>query len=152
MFKFRLYSLKIGYFELADDYDVTMTSYTRCWYLFWYKWKEKTLSYTMVPIRCITRTYMVHLQQMCLSPQPDTQSQQLLVDQSVSGSSYLGLHTYKNLIKVVKDQLAGREQMGSCTILLQIGPSYVQPGPYHIDWLIKSSRATTIFCILFSIK
>ena len=35
-------SLEIGYFELGDDYDVTVTSYLGCWYLFWYVWKEKT--------------------------------------------------------------------------------------------------------------
>ena len=46
-------SLKIGYFELGHDYDVTVTSCLRCWYLFWYVWKEETPSYTMVPIRCI---------------------------------------------------------------------------------------------------
>ena len=46
-------SLKIGYFELGHDYDVTVTSYLGCWYLFWYVWKEETPSYTMVPIRCI---------------------------------------------------------------------------------------------------
>ena len=44
---------KIGYFELGHDYDVTVTSYLGCWYLFWYVWKEETPSYTMVPIICI---------------------------------------------------------------------------------------------------
>ena len=47
------FSLKIGYFELGHDYEVTVTSYFRCWYLFWYVWKETTPSYTMVPITCI---------------------------------------------------------------------------------------------------
>ena len=32
-----------------------MTSYFGCWYLFLYVWKEKTCSYTMVPIRCTGR-------------------------------------------------------------------------------------------------
>ena len=50
---FAYISLKIGYFELGDDYDVTVTSYLGRWYLFWYVWKEETPSYTMVPIRCI---------------------------------------------------------------------------------------------------
>ena len=45
--------LNNGY-QLGDDYDVTVTSYLGCWYLFWYVWKEETHdSYTMVPIRCI---------------------------------------------------------------------------------------------------
>ena len=46
-------SLKIGYFELSHDYDVTVTSYLGCWYLLWNVWKEETPSYTMVPITCI---------------------------------------------------------------------------------------------------
>ena len=41
-------SLKNGYFELGHDYDVTVTSYLECWYLFLYLWKEDTPSYTMV--------------------------------------------------------------------------------------------------------
>ena len=45
--------MKICYFELGDDYDITVTSYLGCWYLFWYVWKEETPSCTMVPIRCI---------------------------------------------------------------------------------------------------
>ena len=36
-----------------EHYDVTVTSYLRCWYLFWYVWKKETPSYTMVPITCI---------------------------------------------------------------------------------------------------
>ena len=39
-------SLKIGYFELGH-------AYLGYWYLFWYVWKEKTLSYIMVPTTCI---------------------------------------------------------------------------------------------------
>ena len=31
---FAYISLTIGYFELGDYYDVTVTSYLRCWYLF----------------------------------------------------------------------------------------------------------------------
>ena len=50
---FAYMSLKISYFELGDDYDVTATSYLGCWYLFWYVWKKETPSYTLVPIRCI---------------------------------------------------------------------------------------------------
>ena len=48
-------SLKNGYFELGHDYDVTVTSYLECWYLFLYLWKEDTPSYTMVGllITCI---------------------------------------------------------------------------------------------------
>ena len=38
-------SLKIGYFELSHGYDVTVTSYLGCWYLFWYLWKEETPSH-----------------------------------------------------------------------------------------------------------
>ena len=34
--------LKIGYFQIGHDYDVTVTSYLGCWYLFWYVRKEKT--------------------------------------------------------------------------------------------------------------
>ena len=45
-------SLKIGYFELGHNYDITVTSYLEYWYLFWYVWKEETPSYTMVPITC----------------------------------------------------------------------------------------------------
>ena len=41
-------SLEIGYFELGDDYDVTVTSYWGCWYLFWYVWKVVTPGYPMV--------------------------------------------------------------------------------------------------------
>ena len=33
-------SLKIGYFELKHDYDVTVTSYLGCLYLFWYVWER----------------------------------------------------------------------------------------------------------------
>ena len=40
--------LKIGYSELGHDYDVTVTSCLRCWYLFWYVWKEETPSYLPV--------------------------------------------------------------------------------------------------------
>ena len=50
---FAYISLKIGYFELSDDYDVTVMSYLLCWYVFWYVWKGEIPSYTMVPIRCI---------------------------------------------------------------------------------------------------
>jgi hypothetical protein len=32
-------------------YDVIVTSYEECWYLFWYHWIEETHSYTYVPIR-----------------------------------------------------------------------------------------------------
>ena len=52
-------SLKIGNFELGHDYDNTMTSYLRRWYLFWYLWKKKTSSYTIAPITCI---WGLHLQ------------------------------------------------------------------------------------------
>ena len=45
--------LKIGYFELSHDYEVTAASYLGCWYLFWYVWKEETPNYTIVPITCI---------------------------------------------------------------------------------------------------
>ena len=38
---FHFISLKIGYFELGDNYDVTVTSYLEYWYLFWCKWKEE---------------------------------------------------------------------------------------------------------------
>ena len=41
---FAYISLKIGYFKLGDDYDVTETSNFECWYLFWYEWKEETLA------------------------------------------------------------------------------------------------------------
>ena len=41
---FAYFPLKIGYFELGDDYDVTVTSYFGRWYLFWYVWKEETPS------------------------------------------------------------------------------------------------------------
>ena len=44
---FAYISLKIGYFELGDDYDITVTSYLGRWYLFCYVWKEETP--TMVP-------------------------------------------------------------------------------------------------------
>ena len=50
---FAYISLKSGYFELCDDYDVTLTSYFKCWYLFWCECKEEAPSYTMVPIGCI---------------------------------------------------------------------------------------------------
>ena len=28
--------LKISCFDLDNDYNITVTSYLRCWYLFWY--------------------------------------------------------------------------------------------------------------------
>ena len=34
-------SMKIGYFELEDDNDVTVTSYLERLCLFWYVWKEE---------------------------------------------------------------------------------------------------------------
>ena len=34
-------SLKIGYFKLSQDYNVTVKSYMECWYLSWYVWKEE---------------------------------------------------------------------------------------------------------------
>ena len=37
-------SMKIIYFELAHGYDITVTSYLGCWYLFWYVWKQETLA------------------------------------------------------------------------------------------------------------
>ena len=48
-------SLKIGHFELGHDYDVTVTS---CWYLFWYVWKERSPSYTMVPMTYIWGSFL----------------------------------------------------------------------------------------------
>ena len=50
---FAYISVKIGYIELGDDYDVTVTSYLGYWYLFWYVWKEEIPGCTIVPIRCI---------------------------------------------------------------------------------------------------
>ena len=50
---FAFISLKIGYFELGDDYDLTATSYLDIDTLFLYVWKEATPSYTMVPTECI---------------------------------------------------------------------------------------------------
>ena len=41
-------SLKIGYILSSavtfEHYDITVMSYLRCWYLFWYVWKEETRS------------------------------------------------------------------------------------------------------------
>ena len=40
---FAYISLKMGYFESGDDYNVTVTSYLGCWYV----WKEETPSFTL---------------------------------------------------------------------------------------------------------
>ena len=50
---FSYISLKIDYFELGDDYDVTVTSYLGCWYLFWYLYGKRRTLYNMVQVRCI---------------------------------------------------------------------------------------------------
>ena len=47
---FAYISLKIGYFELGDEYEVTVTSYVRCWYLFLVYMERGDPSYTTVPI------------------------------------------------------------------------------------------------------
>ena len=46
---FAYISLSVGFFELGNDFDVTVTTFLGCWYLFFYVWKEETLSYTIVP-------------------------------------------------------------------------------------------------------
>ena len=46
-------SLKIDYRKLGNEYDVTVTSLLRYWYLFLYVLKKETPSYTMVPIKCM---------------------------------------------------------------------------------------------------
>ena len=61
-------SLKTGYFELGDNYDVTVTSYLWCWYLFWYVWKEEAPSYTMVPTRCFCGVLFSSSQGVVTSP------------------------------------------------------------------------------------
>ena len=45
--------VKSAILRFGHVYDITVTSYVGCLYLFWYEWKEETHSYTMVPIRHI---------------------------------------------------------------------------------------------------
>ena len=52
IFNFACISLKISYFEFDHYYDITVTSYLGCWYLFWYVWNDEIPSYTMVPNIC----------------------------------------------------------------------------------------------------
>ena len=46
-------TLKISYFELRHEYNVTVVLHLECKYLFFYVWKEETPTYAMVLIACI---------------------------------------------------------------------------------------------------